>query len=204
MSELNYRFDFNNLAVNLDEWLTGGDVGFVVDPVFVDDEPSLYKITTDNDSGDDAYLHGNEKFGLVFSINEEGGATVTFEARIRLLSATNVESWFGLINPLITTPVASPPNSTGFFQTGGNWQAVNENGAAESTDTGVAPDTSWHKFTIVWDASDILYYIDDVLKATHSTPANFPLAPIFIEFIVQTEEGASKTMYLDWVTVEVT
>lgn len=204
VNPLNYRFDFNNLAVNTDEWLTGGTGGFSVGPAFVDDEPSLYALITAATSANIAFIHGNEKSGLSFTINEEGKTTVTFEARIKFTSVTLVAAWLGLLNPAVTTVVGSPPNSVGFNSNFGNWLAVNENGAAETTDTGVAPTTNWTKFKIVWDASDIKYYIDDVLKATHSTPANFPLAPVLIEIALETGENVSKTLYVDYVDVEVT
>lgn len=204
-NELNYSFNFNNLAVDTDEWLAGGDGGFSVGPVFVDDEPSLYDLETAGANGNAVFIHGNEISGLVFSINEEGGTTVTFEARIKLPSVADVVVWFGLINPVITNYLATPPNSTGFYREAGNWFAENENGGGtEQTDTGVAPDTGWHTFKIVWDALDILYYIDDVLKVTHSTTNQFPLAPVLIHFLIQAGTASDKHLYLDWVTVDVT
>ena len=202
---LNYRFDFNNLAVNTDEWLTGGDGAFSVGPVYRDDEPTQYQLRTTNVDGEAAYIHGNEKHGLVFTIEEEDKTTVTFETRVRLSDSGFIRFWFGLLSSVITTQESTPPNSTGFYNSGGaNWRAENENGAAEDSDTGVALDTSWHTFKIVWDASDILYYIDDVLKATHSAPANFPQAPCRIEFLVEADSNSVRTMYVDWVTVDVT
>ena len=56
---------------------------------------------------------------------------------------------------------------------GTNWFAVNGSGggASTSSDTGVAADQNWHRFRAYWDitGSNIYYYIDYVLVATHTT-----------------------------------
>lgn len=62
------------------------------------------------------------------------------------------------------------------FNETGNWYAVTRNvGAETATDTGIVNSTSWRQFKIVTasDYSNIKFYIDGVLKATHTT--NLPM-----------------------------
>ena len=58
------------------------------------------------------------------------------------------------------------------FTNSGNWYAITRSSGVEtSTDTGVANSTSWRKLTIstASDYGNIKFYIDGVLKATHTT-----------------------------------
>jgi hypothetical protein len=59
-----------------------------------------------------------------------------------------------------------------------NWHAITDDGTQTSTDTGIAVDTSWHKFEVKInsDATSVEFYIDDVLEATHTT--NIPSGPV--------------------------
>jgi hypothetical protein len=57
------------------------------------------------------------------------------------------------------------------------WRAVVKDGATQQdTDTGIAIDTNMHYFLIIYDyaASEIRFYIDNVLKVTHT--ANLPVS----------------------------
>ena len=57
------------------------------------------------------------------------------------------------------------------------WRAVVKDGATQQdTDTGVAIDTSLHHFLVIYDyaATEIRFYIDGVLKVTHT--ANLPVS----------------------------
>lgn len=89
---------------------------------------------------------------------------------------------------------------------GTNWLAKTGNGASSYTtvDTGIAVDTSWHKFKIVINASNhAIFYIDGVQVADISTNLPSSSYPTNITLIIQKTAGsAAKNLYIDYVYYE--
>ena len=67
--------------------------------------------------------------------------------------------------------------------------------AEEATDSGVPLDTDFHTFKIVWTRTSVLFYIDDVLVATHVTQVN--LRPTIQHVLIRTEAAATKQILID-------
>lgn len=111
------------------------------------------------------------------------------------------ESWLQL--PLLSTAINRYTARTGFWnislpntvnqgigfeyddsQNGGRWQAITDDGAETSTDTGVdmvAGDWYKHSFIINGAATEVQFFIDDVLVATNTT--TIPSGGGFASFI---------------------
>jgi hypothetical protein len=72
-------------------------------------------------------------------------------------------------------------------------------GADTDTDTGIAFNSDWSTFRIKYDATDIKFYIDGALVATHNT--NIPISDDLRFHIYQSNvAGAtSRFVYYDWV-----
>ena len=102
------------------------------------------------------------------------GLTITYEARVKKADVTYKYLYAGMLDQVI-----GPGNmiAIGDNVNGANYKAYSTlAGATTTTDTGVAIDTSWHIFKIVATPSDVKFYIDGVLKATHTT--NIPTTNI--------------------------
>lgn len=189
-----------------DIWGVGGDAGFTVAMNVVDGEPSLVEVVTSGVIDELAYMNSNGVDGRVFSVNDDGITTVTFEARIKLLEATWTRFMIGLQELPLTVWAGVFASGAGFRCNGGvgatNIFAENEQAAATTTDTGIVQDTAWHKYRIVWTAASILYYIDDVLEATHVVVANIPTPPLLAGVLVYAGGAAVKHMRVDYIKVE--
>jgi hypothetical protein len=100
------------------------------------------------------------------------------------------------------TDTGGSENAIEFFRTGtGNWLArTTLAGSVQETDTLVAGDTSWHIFKIVSNGSSVVYSIDGVTKATHTTS----LPDVGAEFYytqTTTAGSAIRVSVLDWVEI---
>jgi len=103
--------------------------------------------------------------GRPFQIS--GGLTVTYEARIKKTDVTYKYLYAGLMDALSGT---TNHVALGDTSNGANFKAISTlAGSTTQTDTGVVIDTAWHVFKIVATPSSVLFYIDGVLKATHTT-----------------------------------
>jgi len=92
-----------------------------------------------------------------------------------------------------------------YFHVGttGNWFAITRASSTETaTDTGIAPTTSLKTFKLVRrttaqdGVSDVRFYIDGTLVATHTT--NIPTNSLNPQFIVETSDTSAKTMYVSY------
>jgi len=107
--------------------------------------------------------------GRAFQLS--GSITVQFEARVKRVSGAT--PYTGL------TDANSPGNGFYFeFTSGTNFIAVTQNSTTKTlTDTGVAATAGqWYAVKIVATSSAVLFYVDGVLKATHTT--NIPTTNI--------------------------
>ena len=109
--------------------------------------------------------------------------------------------WLNSTNP-------SPDPAEGVYfraTTNGNWFAVTRTGSAETaTDTGVAVNGSYHRFEIDYNStSEVKFYIDGVLKATHTTNITTTSGYIMPMFLVNSSSGAVQ-LDVDYFAVAIT
>ena len=95
----------------------------------------------------------------------------------------------------------NPPTDGIYFEniTAGalvNWDCITRAASAETnTDTGSVMDTSFHTFLIEGNGTNVLFYIDGVLKCTQAT--NLPTAALVPFFSIIATEAVAKNMDLD-------
>ena len=199
----NFYDEFDRTGEDTDVWDSGGDAGsftIVTDLA----EPTKWRILTGNVADNDRYIHGD---GVIknkeFSIFEVGYGTVTWEARLSFTSIADISALWGLftVPPTdYTEPVTRCSHFLADPAISATFRARTYEAAEEETDTLVALDTAYHKFTIVWTAASVLFYIDDVLVATHAT--RVPDAGQVTDILIRTEAAATKGINVDYVRVE--
>lgn len=87
-----------------------------------------------------------------------------FYAAFTTNSATELGTFIGFTGPAVTS--ADGTNSVAAINIGAsNFLLTSDTGS----DTGAAKDTSWHKFRITVDATNVEWFIDDVSQGTIST-----------------------------------
>ncbi|MBA7650261.1 hypothetical protein ES703_58064 [subsurface metagenome] len=198
----NFYDEFNRQADDPEVWTNAGDGSF---SSFAQvDSPTIWNLTSGNIIDNDHYVEGSTSvYGKRFTPFEEGYSTVTFEARVALVSIVDLSALLGLFETLLTDYAEPASRSMEFFvdpAITNTFRVRTYAGAEEETDTLVALDTDYHIFKMVWTTTSVLLYIDDVLVATHETQV--PDQPMFIEFLIRTEAAANKTVALDYVHVE--
>lgn len=204
---LNFFDDFNFTALDADVWTEGGDAGGASQMRDgLDDTPTAWYLITQNLINNDWYWHGatNERNKL-FTPYEGGMEAVDWRAGVMFRIITNAAAFFGLLNGPAMINYAEPLQRCAHFfidtAIGVNYFCRSYDGAEEQTDSGVAIDTDFHDFRILWTAASVLFYIDDVLVATHA--AQVPARQCFSEFLVRTLAAAQMYMDLDYCHVEV-
>lgn len=143
--------------------------------------------------------------GTIARLNTFGGQT-----RYDVL---NVTTWvFNVVTNDINTIVRAgnssswgtdPPTDGAYFErldTDTNWYCVTRAGSVSATriDTGIASSTTYRKFTVVTSASQVLFYIDNVLVGTQTT--NIPSAGTTIVpgIHIKNSAAASKSINIDY------
>lgn len=109
--------------------------------------------------------------------------------------------WLNNVNP-------SPDPTEGVYfraTTNGNWFAVTRTGSAETaTDTGVAVNGNYHRFEIDYNStSEVKFYIDGVLKATHTAHITTTAGYTMPMFLVNSSSGAVQ-LDVDYFAVAIT
>lgn len=203
-SHLNFYDEFNRSAEDTDVWTSGGDAGgtFLKEETTV--RGTMWEITTGNVINEDWYIHGGDSIlNKAFTPYEDGFSTVTWEAIVRVDSAADISSFIGLIQTPITG-YAEPAAICAHFLidqgVSATFRARTYQAAEEETDTLVALDTGYHKFKIVWTAASVLFYIDDILVATHATQV--PTYPMVSEILHRTEAAFARVLSVEYVHVE--
>jgi hypothetical protein len=124
-----------------------------------------------------------------------------FDLYACLTAATSVEWNMGFFAS--DTPTIEPTADCAhiFFDDslGNNFICRTYEGAEEQTDSGIVADANYHEFKIVWTLTDVKFYIDTVLVATHTVkvPTGTPLRPLF----GQRAEAGTVESYYDWIYV---
>lgn len=161
-------------GIPFDESFTGGSVAYVV---ATSTSPSYRKITTGTTANSDGYVYiiatGNNPFYDARSWHYR-----TFCA---LNSTADVRAVIGMCASYGHYASTLPANSVVFkYDTAASdttWKCVTKDGStATTTDSSVSADTNFHVFDIIFNDATNTYtfYIDGVLKATHTT--NLPTA----------------------------
>jgi hypothetical protein len=125
-----------------------------------------------------------------------------------LQSTANVRVWIFLSDQAAATMYGSATPAGNWialrFDTGAGdttWQLiVSKAGSRASVDTTITPDTSEHTYEIYYDNSNsqVLAYIDGVLRASQVTAANLPANTVLTWAGAYITTLASSTKYVDY------
>jgi len=204
-----YVFNHPQTAVDADYWTAGGDAGgFTV--VTADDEPASRKLYADTVQNNDYYIHGDTKYSKLWTFQAGEYSTIIFETKLKISSVTtDIQALFGLFEAgSFPTGYAEPAvDCAQFFIDDGisaNFVCRTYDAAAEEqTASDVALDTSAHVFRMTLSSANVVFEIDGVVKATHSTTV--PDSPMGIVYLVRTEEaaGAERSITPEYIKIEV-
>lgn len=189
--------EFNRGVEDADFWLSGGDAGsFAL--LSTADFPTVWQLLTGGNIDNDRFIHGLAIYNKYFVIGFDGYTTLTWEARLNFSSIADISAFFGLLAAVITDYGEPLADCAHFFAdpaVNANFNCRSYDGGEEQSDSGIALDTDFHKFKIIWTVASVLFYIDDVLVGTHAT--RIPDMPMTTEFLIRTEGAAVKGMRLD-------
>lgn len=201
----NFYDEFRRGAVNAAVWTEGGDDGAWA-PGLIAGESSCWRLLTGAVLNQDRYIVGiqNVENGF-FSIDEEDADTVTWMCRAKFVHTTNIACMYGMMPTPQLNYVEPVIDCAHFFidtAIGNNYICRTYNAAAEEqTDSGIAIDTDYHVFAMIWTAASVLFYIDGALVATHAVTV--PDQPMGTGITLRTLEAAAKEMRIDYIRVEV-
>ena len=195
--------EFNKTIEDTDVWVSGGDDGSLA-PTSSSQTPTYYWMQTGAVIDNDRYIHGDGvKKNYAFTPYEEGITTITFTARLRITAITDINVFLGLARGGLIDYAEYPGHCAHFFvdpAVSATFRARSYSVGEEETDTLVSLDTSYHTFKIEWTVSDVKFYIDDVLKATHTSQV--PDCSLISSILVRTKAAAAKGLCIDKVEVE--
>jgi len=202
---LNFFDEFNRGAPDTDVWTETLDGAGTFGAVGEADRPTHWTLTTGNVIDNDSGITGNAVNNKSFTPFEEGYTTVTLETRIRLISVADISALFGLFQTIPTSYAEPATDCVQFLMDpaiSATFRARTYDLAEEETDTLIALDTNYHKLKIIWTRTNVTFYIDNVLVATHAT--RIPDSMARLAFLVRTEAAGAKWLQIDYVHVEVT
>lgn len=136
------------------------------------------------------------------------GRNITMWWPGKIQETANVRYWMGLTDQLFATMVQSdnPAGNYACFRYASaadtNWKCITKDNVTQNiSDSGVVVDTARHLMAIVFDdvASAVKFYIDGVLRQTHSV--NLPAAGTNLRWVYggQTTEAVAKNIRFEWV-----
>lgn len=175
---------------------------------------TVMQMVTGATNGNSAILDTSGYYRITpFAAATSGNVNVTFTARVVDASPTNVQIFMGLQRTEAPAAVGNTTSTrtVGFlFHVDGtfpghNWQAFSADGTPGSGDnTGIAPDTNFHEFTIIWKklgttATQADFYIDGNFLLTKTTNMHTAASNIIIS--IKTNDGVSKTLHVDRILV---
>ena len=221
-SELTIR-SYDGAAYQLGAKLVGGNIAIhrlrvwesllLDNAYFIDDfmGDSLDAKWTDNAESGSLALLDNRNGGVLGIVTGAGGGdshsvdwndirvfqqskNPMFECRAKEVDAAGMEIHVGLWR--------DANNYIGWFgRQGENFYAHSyDAGAPEITDSGVAVDTSWHRFSFIVSATDVKFYLDGTLEATHT--AEIPSGYLQPRLFVLSTPAVAKTLEVDYVLVQ--
>lgn len=201
-NRLVFHDEFNRAAMDAEIWTPtlDGTGSWQVYPSS-DDYPTTWRLRTGNVIDNDSVIHGMGPGNLknrFFTPFEEDKTLVTWITKLLFNSVADISAFWGLLNAATVAYAQNMTRCAHFFAdvaVNVNFNARTHEAAEEVTDTGVALDTNFHDFKIVVGRTSVLFYIDDVLVATHVTQV--PPRPIASHFLLRTEAAATKGMFID-------
>jgi len=188
----------------------GSGTGWSVDHGAVDsDDPFHTRLITgaELDSEAMSYASPPSDYYLTRLLRLPGNLEVSkliFECRLRLAQTSNVMVKFGLGDPATTDIATDSTHAVFHFDSSVSpyWRTSSYGTAQELTVTDVATDTAWHTFRIEITSSDVKFYVDGALKATHTQVPNAG-SPDFINSLIvilrTLEDGVKKELRYDYV-----
>lgn len=197
--ELQYErmYDIDTSAITIDDFFGSNiDVKWVIDTVgansdvkIVDGVGGVVKLNSGANNNDYGELSLSTK-------NVDIACGMSIKIRLKISHVMNTMVEFGSIVDA-NQRMDFIYNETG---SAGNWIARNTMaGVDTTTDTGVVGNTDWHIFRVVTSSSDIKFYIDDILKATHTTNLPTNLMKMYIK---QTSNSANaRNIELDFIEI---
>jgi len=198
---IDYPFNSPAAAVDTDFWTAGGDAGgFTVETG--DGNDASRKLYADTAQNNDYYIHGDGKYALLWNPeNQTLYSKVIFTAWLWMNTTADTQFLIGLFEAgSFPTGYAEPlVDCAHFFVDDGvraNYSCRSYDGAEEETDSGVALDTgvaNIHRFDIEWDNAQVVFKIDSVVVATHTT--RIPDSPMGMVALIRTQDvaGAEKS-----------
>lgn len=118
------------------------------------------------------------------------------EFEMKLANVANLDNticFFGLTPSVADTRATA--GIAGFALLADVLQSITDSGGAETTATAFGETlTNWNKLRIEAYAGAIRFYVNEVLKATHT--ANLPSTPMYLNFYADTEAGGAATLFL--------
>ncbi len=197
----NFYDEFTRAGADADVWIEALDDVSSFTPRTGAPVPSSWSLRAGNVIDADASIVGG-KHNRHFSI-EDDWAMLIWETQLKFMNTSLISAMWGLLSFPITEysePLADCAHFIADPAITNTFRVRTYEAAEEETDTFVVLDTDWHKFKMVWTAVSVLFYIDDVLVATHA--AQVPLNALINEFLLRTEASSSKYMELDYLRVE--
>lgn len=129
---------------------------------------------------------------------DQGNPTLTtagnveFKGRMRLIETTNLYVEIGVQNGSGHYAIFSNDGTSDYWRT-----RTAAGGSETQTDSVDAPDTSWHIWEIISNGSQIVFKIDDVTVATHTT--NLPTAAMYAYVYLESTTAGSKRCRIDYI-----
>jgi len=191
--ELTVDRTFLKFAVNLG--VVGGDSGYYSSDKFwpTGGWPVCHLMYTGAAVNYDVYTRSDV---VILTPWNKDVLKVVFKSWMRPYRVTLVKHTFGLFyTPLANYAEPSSRCAHFFLDTdiGTTWRARTWESAEEETDLGVTADEAFHLFEIHWYTNKVEFYIDGVLKATHTT--QIPTRLGYIQFLARTLEALGKGFY---------
>lgn len=184
-----------DLGMPFDESITGGSAAYVVATASA---PAYRKLTTSTTINSDAYLYITSATNNPFY----DARSWHFRVVAAINSTADVRMVIGMCASYGHFASTLPANSVVFrYDTAASdtsWKCVTKDASASvTTDSGVSADTGFHQFDIIFDDSTNTYtfYIDGVLKATHTTSLPTASTQSYAVAGVRTLVGSAKEFW---------
>ena len=202
-----YYFNSPVAAIDTDFFTEGGDAGGGFSVETVDNEPPSRKLFTSGVTNEKYYIHGDGKYAKLWNLQSSAYRRVHYVTKLKAnQSGNDILALFGLFEAGAFPTDYSEPNidCAEFFidvETDANYACRTFDGGEEQTSSGVAVDTAYHKFEIIWAETSVLFLIDDDVVATHST--RIPDSPLGLVYLVKAEAAAEKSKDIEYVEIKV-
>jgi len=153
--------------------------------------PAHLSLYSGADNSDSAKIHSDNKYKISPFESDITTVHLRFRGRITVISAAAAEFTLGLVNTDNThyAMINSSASGPAYLSKDGTTQQ------ATTAAADIAQNT-WYTFEIRWTETAVAFFVNDVLKATHST--YFPLAPCFVTLLAR-RATVSTNVDIQWV-----